>query len=85
MAIDGDGDGDNGIGRDGGKLWLIAPVDEAGRQMKQEIDKARRLVVAPDQAGEQLLQLRPDTGQRRERREQRIEHCGAHLILGNRR
>ncbi len=78
VAIDGDRHGDNGIGRDGRKLWLIAPVDEAGRQMKQQIDNAWRLVVAPDQPGEQFLQLRPDTGQRRERREQRIEHCGAH-------
>ena len=51
VAIDGDGDGDNGIGRDGGKLWLIAPVDEAGRQMKQEIDEARRLVVAARSGG----------------------------------
>ena len=85
VAIDGDGDRHHGIGRDRGELWLIAAVDEAGRQMKQKIDDARRLAVAADQAREQLLQLRPDAGQRRERREQRIEHWGAHLILGNRR
>ena len=69
MRLDGDRDGDDGVGLDLGELRLIAAVDEAGRQMKQQIDDARRLAVAPDRAGEQFFQLRPDAGESRQRSE----------------
>ena len=64
-----------------GHLQMVHPdrvVDEAGRQMKHEIDQPRPLVVAAEEPAEQLLQPRPDTGQIRERREQRIESRRAH-------
>ena len=44
--------------------------------MEQQIDDARRLAV--EQAGIELLQLRPDAGQAGERGEQRIEDERAH-------
>ena len=40
----------------------------------------RAAVVAAEQAAEQLLELRPDARQRRERGEQRIEDGGRMLI-----
>jgi hypothetical protein len=65
VPIDGDGDGHHRVGGDGGELRLVAPVHVAGWQVKEKIDDARRLAVATDQAGEQLLQFRPDAGQGR--------------------
>ena len=80
VLLDGDGDGHDAIGLHLAQLGLVAPVDKAGRQVKQQVDNARRLVVAPDQPAEQLFELRPDPGQRRERREKRIEHGRPHRI-----
>ena len=62
VALDGDGDSDDGIRPHLAQLRLVAPVDEAGRQVKQEIDDPRRLAVAPKKPRKQLLQLRPDAG-----------------------
>src|SRR5262249_20610550 len=52
-------------------------VDHAGRQVEQEIDQARPLGT-PEQAAVVLLQLRSDTRQHPNRREQGIEEAGPH-------
>ena len=46
MPVDRDCNGDDGIRRHLAELRLIAPVDEAARQVEQQIDDARRLGVA---------------------------------------
>ena len=51
VAIDRDGHRHHRVRRHLGELRLIAAVDKAGRQMKQQIDQARRFVVAPEQPG----------------------------------
>ena len=55
-----------------------AAVDRAGRQMEQQIDDARRRVLAAEQLAVQLLELRPDAGKRGQRGKQRIEQRRAH-------
>ena len=77
VAVDGDRDGDDGVGLHIAQLRPRAAVDRAGRQVEQQIDDARH-VVAAEQAAIELLDLRPDAGQARERREQRIEHVWPH-------
>ena len=47
--------------------------DAAMRQVEQEVDDPRRPSGLADEPVEQLLDLRPDAGQRRRRREQRVE------------
>ena len=44
-------------------------IDHAGRQMQQQIDQPRGLAAA-EQIAEQLVLLRPDAGEARDRREQ---------------
>ena len=44
--------------------------------MKQQIDDARRLILASQEAREKLLQLRPDAGQGGQRSEKRVEYLG---------
>jgi hypothetical protein len=78
VTIDRHRDRHHGVGLDVAKLRLLAAIDEPGRQMKQEIDKARRLAVTADQALEQLLQLWPDPRQRRHGGKERIEHVRPH-------
>ncbi len=78
MPVDGDRDCHDGIGDDFAQLRLVAAVDKAGRQVKQQIDNARLVAVAPNQAAEQFFQLRPDPRQGFERSEQRIEDRRAH-------
>ena len=68
MAVDGDRDRDHLAGDDVGELRPRAAVDGAGRQVEQQIDDARRLVV--EQPGIERFQLRPDAGQAGERGEQ---------------
>ena len=80
VALDGDGDGDDRVRPHLAELRLVAPVDEAGRQVKQQIDDARRLAVTPQEPRKQLLQLRPDAGQGGEGCEKRIEHVRPHRI-----
>ena len=77
VAIHGDRDGDDGIGHHVAQLRPRSPVDRAGGQVKQEIDHPRRLFAA-EQPAVELLQLRPDAGQRRDRSEQRIEQARPH-------
>jgi antitoxin CptB len=48
--------------------------------MHQQIDQPRRL-AAVEQIAEQLVLLRPDTWQARDRCKQRIEQSGAHRII----
>ena len=55
-----------------------AAVDGAGRQMEQQIDDARRRILAAEQPAVELLQLRPDAGKRGQRGKQRIEQRRAH-------
>ena len=50
-----------------------AAVDDAARQVPQEVDDERT-----GQALEQLAELRADAGERRHRREQRVEDGGTH-------
>ena len=47
--------------------------DAAMRQVEQEVDDPSRPSGLADEPVEQLLDLRPDAGQRRRRREQRVE------------
>ena len=65
MAVDGDRDRDHLAGDDVGELRPRAAVDGAGRQVEQQIDDPRRLVV--EQPGIERFQLRPDAGQAGER------------------
>ena len=78
MPVDGDGESDDRVGLDVGQLRLIAPVDETARHVKQQIDDARRLAFAPDEAAEYLLKLRADARQGGQWRKQRIEHRRTH-------
>ena len=77
VALDPRLDGDDRVGPvariEGADRGRGAAVDEPHRQMPQQVDdqRARRLL---DQAAE----LRPDAGQHRHRREQRVEKGGAH-------
>jgi hypothetical protein len=78
VALDGDGDGNDRVRPHLAQLRLIAPVDEPGRQVKQEVDDARRLALARQQARKKLLQLRPDAGQGGEGCEQRVKDVRPH-------
>ena len=55
-----------------------AAVDGAGRQMEQQVDDARRYVLAAEQPAVKLLELRPDARKRGQRGKQRIEQRWAH-------
>ncbi len=68
--------GDHLAGLHVAQFGARAAVDGARRQMKQEIDHARRLAL--EQPGIVLFQLRPDAGQAGERGEQGVEHERAH-------
>src|SRR5262249_31151333 len=70
--------GHDRAGNDVAQLGTCAAIDRAGGQMKQEVDEARRLVLAAEQAAKELLDLRSDAGQVRNRREQRIEQVWSH-------
>ena len=76
VLVDGDGDGDHLARLHRVELWPRAAIDDAGRQVKQQVDDARRLAV--EQPGIELFQLRPDAGQAGERGEQGAEHERAH-------
>ena len=78
VPVDGDRDRHDRFRNDVAEFRPVAPVDENGRQVEQKVDDARRLVVAPDQAAEQLFELRPDSRQGRQRSEKRIEDRRAH-------
>ena len=52
VAIDGDGDGHHRIGLDLGELGLVAPIDETGRQVKQQIDDPRPFALARQEVPE---------------------------------
>jgi len=77
VAIHRDRDRDDGIGHHVAQLRPRPAVDRAGGQVKQEVDDACRL-FAVEQATVELLQLRPDAGQRRHRGKQRIEQARPH-------
>ena len=77
VAIDGDLQRHHGSLHGLADLRPSAAVDHAGRQMQQQIDQPRRLIAA-EQIAQQLVLLRPDARQARDRRKQRIEQGGAH-------
>ena len=81
VPVDGDGDRYDGVGLNLAKFRLVAPIDKPGRQMKQQIDDARRFAVASDEPREQLLQPRPDPRKCRQRSKKRIEQRRAHCRL----
>jgi len=58
-------------------FWPRPAVDDAGRQVQQQIDQPRRLIAA-EQIAQQLVLLRPDAWKGRDRRKQRIEQSRAH-------
>ena len=80
VTVDRDFERHDGTGRSVTNLRLRAAVDDAGRQMQQEIDQPRRL-VAVEQIAQQLVLLRPDAGKARDRCKQRIEQSRAHRII----
>ena len=78
VAFDRDRDGRHRAGHDVAEHRPRPAVDGAGRQMKQEIDDARRRVLPAEQLAVELFQLRPDAGKRDQRGKQRIEQRRAH-------
>ena len=76
MPIDRDCDSNYLSGLDVTQFWPGATIDGSRRQMEQNIDDAGRF--AAEQARINALELRPDAGQARERREQRIKHGWPH-------
>ena len=81
MAVDGHRHGGDAARHDVAQLRPRPAVDGAGRQMEQQIDHARRRILAAEQPAIELFQLRPDPGQGGQRREQRIEQRGTHADL----
>ena len=79
VLVDRHGDRNDLIRQSIAQFWPRAAVDNARRQVKQQIDDARRFAV--EQAGVKLLQLRPDAGQAGERGKQRIEQGGPHAAM----
>ena len=77
MAIDRHQHRSDSVRHDIAQLRPCAAIDRAARQMKQQIDDARRIAVG--QPGEQFRELRPDARQARQRGEQGIEQGRAHL------
>ena len=77
VSIDGDRDGDDGVGHDVAQFRPGAAVDRAGRQMKQEVDDTR-LLLAAEQPTVELLEPRADAGERRNQGEKRIEQARPH-------
>jgi hypothetical protein len=60
----------------------VAPVDEAARQMPQEVDDLGSVAfVLPEQPGKGALQLRADARQLGHRGKQRVEFGRPHLPL----
>src|SRR5690606_22700148 len=82
VAVNRDLDRDNRAGLDLAQLRAGAPVDSAGRQVEEEVYEPW-LVLAPEQAAIQFLELRADTRKRRDRREERIEQSGPHTHRHN--
>ena len=64
VAIDRHRHRDDAPGDDVAQLRPRAAIDRAGRQMEEKVDDARRL-IATEQAGIELLELRTDARQRR--------------------
>ena len=79
VPIDGDRDSDDGVGHDVAQFWPRPAVDRPGREVKQEIDDTRLLLPA-EQPAVELLELRPDAGQRRNQGKERVEQAWPHGI-----
>ena len=77
MPIDGDLQRHDGAGNGVANLGSRAAIDDACRQVKQQIDQPRGF-VAPEQIPEQLVLFRADAGQAGHRCKERIEQCRAH-------
>ena len=78
VALDRDRDGCNRARHHVADEWPRPPVDRAGGQVEQQIDHARRCVLAAKQLAVEFLELRPDAGKRGQRGKQRIEQRWAH-------
>ncbi len=80
VAVDAHLEGDDGAFRRQRDAGLLAAVDDADRQVEEEIDDARRiLLVRPaDQPAERHAELRPDAGKAGDRAEEGVEDVGAH-------
>ena len=77
MALDLHGDRDDGARHDVAQLRPRAAVDRTSRQMEEKVEHARP-VIAAEQTRIQLLKLRTDAGQGRQRGEQGVEQGRAH-------
>ena len=77
VSIEGDRDGDDGVGHHVAQFRPRAAVDRAGGQMKQEVDDTR-LVLAAEQPTVELLEPRADAGERRNQGKKRIEQARPH-------
>ena len=62
VALDGDGDSDDRIRPHLAQLRLVAPVDEAGRQVEEQVDDARRLAVARQSRAKSFSSFGPTPG-----------------------
>ena len=78
VAVDGHRDGRDGAWHHVAEYRPRPAVDGAGRQMEQQVDHARRRILAAEQLAVELFELRPDARKRGQRGEQRIEQRGAH-------
>jgi len=63
-------------------LASVRMADYARRQVQQQVDQSRRLIAA-EQIAQQLVLLRPDAREARNRRKQRIEQSRAHQSLSS--
>jgi hypothetical protein len=58
-----------------------APVERRIGQMKEQIERQGAATVAAEQPVEQFGVFRSDSGQGRDRREERVQESGAHGLL----
>ena len=76
VLLDGHRHRDDRAGLHIAQLGAGAPVDSAGRQMKQQVDDTRRRAI--EQPLVKLLELRPDAGKAGERGEEGVEQVRPH-------
>ena len=83
MTVDPDQEGDDRSLRGERYSWLVAAVDQCDRQMKQEVDDARRIarVGATDQPAQRDCELRSDPVEAGDRAEERIKDFRPHDVL----
>ena len=64
--------------RRSGDLWPIAPVDRGIGEMEKKVDRAGLFAAFGQESIKELGRFRPDAGQARGRREERVEDGWAH-------